>query len=197
LVRIEDATGTGNAAKVDSKNRVHVKSVNTTEPQEQTKQGNSFDIDSALINLTSALASAVLFIKNNEDVDLVLETLFFNFGPSTGGSGIILIELLRNANQGTIVTAGDAITPRNRNFGSSSTLEADVEGGAEAKTLTNGERFFDVFEFDSKQFPIPVDISIPKGSSIGIRITPPTGNTSIDVIAGARVFKDTLLEKTV
>ena len=123
--------------------------------------------------------------------------MFFNFGPSTGGAGIILVEVIRNPSVGTLISGGTDIASRNRNFGSSSTLAADVKGGAETDTITDGERFFDIFEFPSKQFPIPVDISIPKGSSIAIRITPQPGNTSMDVIIGARVFKDTLLEKTV
>lgn len=196
-MKLEDSTGTGNGAKVDSKNRLHVKSVSTTEPQEQTKQGNSFDIDSALIALTSANPSGVFFIKNNEDVDFVLETLFFNFGPSTGGAGVLLIEVLRNPTVGTLISGGTDIEKRNRNFGSSSTLNADAKGGAEADTVTNGDRFFDILESPSKQFPIPVDITIPKGSSIAVRITPQTGNTAMNVIVGGRGFKDTLLEKTV
>lgn len=198
MVRIDDGTGTGFGAKVDSKNRLSTRSITVSEPQQQTKEGNSYNINTAVINLSSGSESALLFIKNNEDFDLVLEKLFVSLGKSTAGLSTenVKVTIVRNPSTGTLISGGVDIEKVNRNFGSSNELTAETKKGAEASTLTDGADIADILAQDGNEVIVDIDLSIPKGSSIGVKITPKAANTSMDIVLNARVTLDTFFEET-
>ena len=189
---ITDGGGKGYSAEVDSENRLRVFSISEQEVDNASSLGNSYNFNTGVINLISASKSAVLYIKNNGDPDLVLTQLSYSMGNSTGGTGDVLVTVLRNPTTGTIISnAVDMeVGGVNRNFGSSKSLTTDSYKGAEASTFTNGVKITDTI---INQAPIRVaielnGISIPKGSSIGIDITPATSNSNVNIVLDASIY---------
>jgi hypothetical protein len=69
----------------------------------------------------------------------------------------------------------------NRNFGSSNTLTVDAYKGTEGATFTDGTKAVSTI-FASTGIRAAIDIgeiALPKGASLGVEVTPPTGNTSL------------------
>lgn len=196
---IQDGAGKGYSAKVDSSQRLHVDSVTFGRSEIEVELGNGYNINTGVLNLTTAGKSAVLYFKNNEVDPIVITNLFYLIGNSTGGSGDVLITVLRNPTTGTIVS--DATNAEmagvNRNFGSSQTLSANIYKGGEGKTFTNGDKIIETILNQSPRREILSvgDIVLPQGTSIGFDITPATGNTSLDVEFAMSVFLDTLAEE--
>ena len=180
--QILDGTGKGYRAQVDSKGRLRTYSVSEGFSIDAAANGENYNINTGAITLTSANESAVLYMKNNEDKDFVIEDIIVILGASTGGTGDLSINLVRNPTLGTIIdnaTAVDVIG--NRNFGSSRLLVANVYKGAEGYTLTNGDDFADTTRSAAStivHFDADV-IILPKGTSIGVNIDPQASNTSM------------------
>lgn len=182
---ITDGKGTGYQAQVNTKGQLETCSVTLVQSSQASNDGDSYNINTGVMTLTSGNKSAVLYMKNNETKPILIDALFYLIGNSTGGVGDMLITVLRNPTAGTVVSdATDAeMAGVNRNFGSSKTLDADIYKGGEGKTLTDGDK---VIESIFNQVPTRAVISagaivLPKGSSIGIEVTPATLNTSLDV----------------
>ena len=189
---ITDGGGKGYSAEVDSENRLRVFSISEQEVYNASSLGNSYNFNTGVINLTSDNKSAVLYIKNNGDPDLVLTQLSYSMGNSTGGTGDVLVTVLRNPTTGTIISNAVAMEMDgvNRNFGSSKILTTDSYKGAEASTFTNGDKIIESI-IDQSPTRVTVEVGglvIPRGTSIGIDITPATSNSSLDVEFGASVY---------
>ena len=190
--QIQDGTGTNYKLKVDEKNRIRTFSVTEDESANASIEGDSYNANTGVITLTTSNKSAVFYIKNNGDDDLIIDTLFYLIGNSTGGTGDVLITVLRNPTTGTIIdNAVDMeMAGVNRNFGSSKTLTADFYKGDEGNTFTNGVKVIEsIFNQSPTRSALSVGaLVIPKGSSIGVDITPATGNTNLDVEFAASIY---------
>ena len=182
---IQDGTGKSYAAKVDIDGRLHVDSIGTDRESYSSQSGTSFNLNTGRITLTNAATvNAVMYVKNNEDFPLVLTNLFYPTGASTGGSGNIFVSLIRNPTAGTIVsgaTAGDINV--NRNFGSSRALNVTFYKGATGTTFTDGTVALEsILATATQRIAVSAGaITLPKGASVGINFTTPTGNTSMIV----------------
>lgn len=185
MEQLQDATGQGYGAKVDDHNRLHVDSISTDRESYSSQSGFSFNVNTGLITLTNAATkNAVMYLVNNEDYPLVITNLFYQTGASTGGSGNIIVDVLRNPTTGTIVSGATAVEINiNRNFGSSRTLDVTAYKGATGNTFTNGTKALEsILPTSVQRVAVSAGaITLPKGSSIGVNITTPTGNTSITV----------------
>ena len=182
MEQIQDGTGKGYLAKVDNDNRLYTKSVISTEQEHESSNGLAYNINTGIITLTNATKTPVLYLKNNEEFDLIIDTVLYMTGASTGGSGNVLVEIVRNPTAGTIVSgASDVEMNVNRNFGSTRSLSANAYKGATGSTLTDGVKFIEsILSTATQRVAVSVGaVIIPKGSSIAIQITPPTGNTSM------------------
>jgi hypothetical protein len=182
--QIIDGKGTGSRAEVDSNNRLQTFAISEGLSLDAAKNGENYNINTGSITLTSATESAVMYLKNNEDKNFVIEEVIIILGASTGGTGDLTIELIRNPTTGTVISgATDADVVGNRNFGSSRELVADVYKGAEGNTLTDGTLFSDTTRSAAStvvRFDADV-IVMPKGTTIGVNITPQASNTSMSV----------------
>ena len=194
-MKIDSGTGNGKSVKIDDQNRMYVDAITFNRAEEEVERGNGYNINTGVINLTSANKSAVLYMKNNEDYPLVITALFYMWGTSTGGTGDVLVTMLRNPSAGTIISNAVAaeMAGVNRNFGSNKSLSADIYKGAEGNTFTNGDKIIEsLLDQGARRTVLTVgDVVIPKGSSLGIDITPATGNTSLDVEFAFSCFIDT------
>lgn len=188
---IEDGTGSGFRAKVDENNRIATNSVVKTSSLFGTLKGMTFSFAGGSMVLTTANASALLYVKNNEDLDLIVESVRFQAFDSTGGaSGIPTWSILKNPTAGTIISGGTVANPSNANFGSQNTINVTLLRGGEGFTFTDGVVHANIFG-DRIPHRISIDgadFVIPRGSAIGIRVTPPAGNTSWTVSSGFRGY---------
>ena len=182
MEQIQDGTGKGYLAKVDNDNRLYTKSIVSTEQEHESSNGLAYNINTGIITLTNATKTPVLYLKNNEEFDLIIDTVLYMTGASTGGSGNVLVEIVRNPTAGTIVSgASDVEMNVNRNFGSTRSLSVNAYKGATGSTLTDGVKFIEsILSTATQRVAVSVGaVIIPKGSSIAVQITPPTGNTSM------------------
>ena len=189
---IESGGITPNKLIIDSKGRANVYAVTETIVENAAENGDSFNVNTGTINLTSANKSALLYLKNNGEEDVVISAIGYLMGNSTGGSGDVLAEVLRNPTAGTIVSGAAAVDVNvNKNFGSSQSLTVDAYKGAEANTFTDGEiAYKSLLPGAARGYVIATgSVVIPNGSSIGVELTPQTGNTSMDIQVFLSIIK--------
>jgi len=193
--QIIDGTGSGKKAKVDNGNRLHTHSVSESIIEFAALNGESYNINTGTITLTTANESAVLYFKNNGENPINIASVGYLLGNSTGGAGDLLATVYLNPTTGTIVSgATDVDINVNKNFGSSKVLAVDAYKGAEGNTITNGgDAYYSLLNGAGKQYVISTGtVVIPKGSSIGVSITPQTGNTNMDIQVFMSVTEYTL-----
>ena len=181
---IKDGTGTGQTLKIDEQNRAHTHAISESLSQNAARSGDAYNINTGVINLTSATISELLYIENLGSNDLHISVIGYLIGNSTGGSGDILLGVNKNITGGTLISG--ALAPainENKNVGSKKTLNVNVYKGAEATTQTGGTSFYSsLVGGDAKSYPINTgDIVLPRGSNISLNVTPQTGNTSMDI----------------
>jgi hypothetical protein len=182
---IEDGA-TGKTARVNSDNTLAVHSITISEAEHATDLGQSYNVNTGTIVLTTAGVSGVLYFKNNENINIHVDHIVILLGNTTGGltTDSTTIKVLSNPTAGTVISgATDADMIQNRNIGASSTLEADVYKGAEGDTFTDGEELVGSLLTPGTRAAFVLDITIPKGKSIGVTIEPNDSNTSMKVMA--------------
>ena len=182
--QIIDGTGTGRKAKVDAANRLHTHSVTENLIEYAASQGDSYNINTGTIALTSANESSLLYLKNNSDYEIHIASIGYLMGNSTSGTGDVLTEVLRNPTLGTVVSdAVNASIIQNKNVGNSKELTADIFKGGEGKTFTDGTPFYySLLAGSARGYVIATGtVVIPKGGSIGIKLTPQTSNSAMNV----------------
>mgnify|MGYP005829444851 CR=1 FL=1 len=187
---LRDGTGTGNLVKKDEQGRLHTDSVARTELQLSANFGRTWNIGTGNLTLTSANASAVMYLKNTGVKNLHIDLYVILAKASTGGSGDLIIEILRNPTGGTILDSPTSITPTNMNFGSAAVPVADIYSGAEGDTLTGEDDILRSKTTADNRLLLGIFTVIPQGSSVGIRLTPPPSNTSMDVETVMEVFEE-------
>ena len=177
-----DGTGTGSRARIKN-NRLYTLSISETIAEAAARAGDSYNVNTGVINLTSANKSAVFYLKNNGATDIAILTIGFLLGNSTGGTGDLKVDVVLNPTAGTIVSGALApLIQANKNAGSSKSLTLDVYKGAEASTITDGSPWYDsLLAGAARPYVIATgSIILPKGSSVGVNITPQASNTSMD-----------------
>ena len=186
---IQDGTGTKIKAGVTINNRLLVDSVQRSEREETSIMGESYIMGTGFVTLTGTTPSSILYFKNNGDEDLVITRFIVSVRKSTGGTedhirGIIY----KNPTSMSNGTGVDLII-NNINFGSSNTIESSSEIGKEGTTLNGGTTFLSTVAPTEQITSEDAATIIPRGSSIGVSIIPPAGNTSIQVGVGINIHK--------
>jgi len=195
---IENGAGDSKKARVDSNNNLHTFSVDRTAIQAATRKGNSYNLNTGLIGLTSATESAVLYFKNDEapvngESSFVVDSIAVGIDNEGTTTGMSLITVIRNPTAGTIVDNATAVAMNaNRNFGSSNTLSSTTLAykGAEGNTFTDGTDIAQFLQSPGTRGFYVLDFELTKGSSIGVKIDTDTssGTTNLYVaLIGHRV----------
>ena len=186
--QIQDGTGSSKKVKVDSLNRMSTSAVNRRESKNANSIGESFLLTSGYVTYTVATSQALLFLKNNEERDLVVDRFNFNLQASTGGSvdfgRFIFFKNPESISNGTV----RAVT--NLNFGSSIIYDVDAEAGdGSTSAFIGGTPFGSPIISEGLVTFIEGNVILPKGTSLGIGYLPPSGNTSQQVAVGINIFK--------
>jgi hypothetical protein len=179
---ILDGQGKGYRAKVNENQRLYTNSITIEENFSATKLGNSYNINTGIIDLTDATETPIMYFKNNEEQRFHILTVVFAAWTSTGGTGtdgVPKLVFVRNPTTGTIISSPTNVDINsNRNYGSSNTLTVDAYKGATGDTMTDGSDHILVQLGTSGRTAISIDEILPKGSSIGVKYTPQGSNTS-------------------
>lgn len=176
MAKIQDATGRGFEAGVDSTNRLLTESVALDIREEAVLLGASYEIGT-LLTLTVDTETAILYVKNNSDRTLIIDRFEFSGTASTGGAGSTLLLTLYN---GASMTNGTPTSSVNANFASALTLEADVEAGnGSTSAASGGTPFGSSYITFEGQAIFQGPWSLPRGSTFVMTATPPSGNTSM------------------
>ena len=151
--QIIDGTGSGKKAMVDKDNRLHTHAVSETIVENSSKNGDSYNINTGTINLTSATKSAVLYFKNNGNFDLHIANIGYLLGNSTDGTGDIILgvdkkgvefyQLTLGGSAENDAAIGDRLGPAIEKEKVADTIAALVE--VYIKHRTEDERFLDTY----------------------------------------------------
>lgn len=181
---IIDGTGSGKKAKVDSNKQLHVLAVTETEKRQATENGQDFNINTGTIALTGTSESAILYLKNDEDQDYVVTAIALGMGTrSATVTDAANVTIIRNPTGGDIISdASDVAMNSNNNFGSSNSLSDTtlVYKGKDGGTVTGGTDHALLYMTDGRLFA-SLDIEMPKGSAIGVKI-------DLNTSGGANVY---------
>lgn len=180
--KIQDGTGSSKMVKVTSNNRVAVES-NSSGSLSIASQtgGDAFTVgtdDKLPFTLTSAVESALVYVKNNDDRDLLVDVCVVS--QEVAG----YYKFYRNPTTGTLIDSGTVTTSYCFNFGSSNVAALDViKADATDRTFTDG----DVITYSRNPAGVqPLDffsaVVVPKGGSFGISFEPDgTGASDVSV----------------
>lgn len=181
-IKIIDGTGHGYEALVDSENRLYTLSVALPPLLHSALEEDAWFLRTPIINLTSANPSGVFYLLGADpDKQLSVDRISISLGnsDSPGDTEVILYE---NPTGGTLVTAGTATTPRNRNLGSVKPANVTCLYGAEGSTIVGAtELYGSILQDGSGITQFDPNIIMPSGAGLAITVTPPTGNTSMDI----------------
>lgn len=192
--QIKDGTGSAYLAKVDSDNRLHGLSKTETFSESLSKEGNSYNFNTGTIRLSGSSATSQLcYFKNTGDNDVVVYSITYLMGVSSGGTGSLNVRIYRNPTEGTIVTNGTPKAPINNHFGSSNIISGTALIGGNGFTVTksDGVAYESLLYSSGLIYRItPSAIVIPKGASICIGVTTQAGNTGMDIQIAVNCYED-------
>ena len=187
--QIQDGTGTNNKVKVSISNKLFTESIIRSEREEEALLGEAYIIGTGFVTLTSDAQSSVLYFKNNEDLDLILTKFIIGVRDSTnGGENHIRGVIIKNPTSMSS-GSGNSLVINNINFGSSNTINSDSEIGQEGASLNGGVTYFATVTPVEQLTSEDAATILPKASSIGVNIIPPSGNTSLQVSVGLNLHK--------
>lgn len=170
MTKIDSSSGNGKGAKVGDSNRLYTETVSKSEAQQAIDDGNGYNINTGQISLSAT--SAVLYVKNNEDKVLYIESIAVGIGTGSFSDNVEIF-VVRNPTAGTIVSGASVVDMNiNRNFGSSNTLSADAYKGASGNTFTDGDDGVLIAQNGQGRMFANINLELKKGNSIGIRVNP-------------------------
>lgn len=181
---IKDGMGDGYQARVSPNHQLRTVAVSLSEVADASAKGNSYNINTGVIGLTSTTESGVLYFENQEsplngESDVVIDAIAIGIDSLGTTSGMSQITLVRNPTSVSFSTAVDM--NQNRNFGSTNSLDSLAYKGAEAATVTGGDDIAIFFQNAGTRGYYTVDMELSKGSSIAIKMDTQTtaGTTNI------------------
>ena len=188
-------SGDNNSFKqsVDNAGRAYTRAITQSFEENAVENGDAYNLNTGTINIAGT-ASAVSYVKNNENQPLVITSFIYLFGNSTDGAASedSTIDVIENPTGGTLISSGSDGTPKNRNVGrQSKTLDVTWKIGSAGSTVTGGSNLISsLFSSSSGRQIVAVKIALPKGSSIAIKYTPQASNTSQNMQFAMSTYKD-------
>jgi len=178
---IKDGSGKNFLAKVNSQQQLFTRAVSETEAEDANEAGKAYNVNTGNITLTNAVDTPILYLKNNEEEDLVITTVVVGTKISTNGTSTDVPEItfVRNPTAGTIIdNTNDVDINSNRNYGSPNTLTAKAYKGATGETITNGDDHIFVYGSATGRTALSINEVLPQGTSIAIKYKPQVNNSS-------------------
>jgi hypothetical protein len=180
-IKILDGRGRGYEAQVDSSGRLFTIGIAEEPIFHAAITGAAYNLHTSKLTLTNASASGIFYIKNdNPDKLLICQEIYAFLGNSDSPGDVELIAY-SNPTEGTLISGGATIVPINRDLGNTVPAQATVLEGGQGYTLTNGTEVSAAIVQDGSGMGTVLSFVLPNGASMAVTVTPPTGNTSMDV----------------
>lgn len=161
-----NAGGYGNY--VDESGRQLSRSVSSTEVEEASLIGDSYNINTGRITGIAG-DSALLYFKNNETRDFIIDLFAVGIGDGLTITDMQDIFIVRSPTGFSTSTAVDM--NGNLNVGSNRTLDATVYKGANGATLTGGTNLGVFFHQENSRLAVSnLKLIVPNGGSLGIKV---------------------------
>lgn len=187
---IQDGTGTKIKAKINQENRLLTQTITETEFDNSTIKGESFNINTEFLTITGNTETPLLYIKNNNDRDLILSAWFIGTDADSGtATRLSLMRVYKNPTSGTLISSGTNITPVNRNFGSSNEFDGVAKKGGDGFTVSGFDATPVLYQTQgTKQRNFgTVQLALSKGSSVVVTYQQ-YGLTQNDIYTGFQVY---------
>jgi hypothetical protein len=174
-------------AEVDSSNRLLTKATTIESIIQASLNADGYLFNTSLLTLTSDSESCIAYWKNEEDSDVLVKSLTLNVGVSDGTGDIYMNQLI-NPTAGTVISTATPALLVNTNTTSLNTMEALHYEGTEGSTLT-GEAFrITTIHQEGTSDTLEYNVIVRKGGSLGLCLTPPTGNTNMKLTFSALMY---------
>jgi len=193
---IQDGTGIGFSAKIDADNRLFTRGVNENEFEHAVRNGRAFNINTEFIEINAGTTAenAIMYVKNNEDNDIILAAWFVGTDASQGSIGATALgpqlKVYYNPTGGTLISDASPVEIVNRQGGSSNTFDLTVYKATGAnKTITGQDSapvLYQTHPQEGRAFGT-VYLSLKKGSSLGV-VYIPNGVEPIQIYTGFQGF---------
>ena len=178
MARIQDGSGRGFEAGVDSTNRLLVEGVALSIREEAVLKGQLYEIG-GFFTLTGTAETAVLYVENQQEQTLVLDRFEFSGAESTGGTSDAMLLALYTGP--SAITNSTASTAKNSNFGSALAPSFDIQlGNGSTSAVTGGTQFGASYITYLGQSMFDGPWAVPRGQSFALTATPPASNTSLN-----------------
>jgi len=188
---IQDGTGEGWSLKIDSEGRLYNQAISDTALEYAAQEGRAFNINTLFLPISSSGENALLYVKNNEEEDLIVAAWFIGTDFASGSAtrqGLAAVYV--NPTGGTLIASASAVTPVNRRLGSAETLDALIYKGGDGYTITGqlaDPVLYQTQGASARAFG-NVYITVPKGSSLAVTYTP-NGAEPLEIYTGFQVYK--------
>jgi hypothetical protein len=171
---IENGVGDATKAKVNGRNELTVFSISESEAQAAAELGDAYNINTGEETFAASTSSGLLYFKNDETQDVIIESIALGFKNSTTTDDLLAVYLVRNPTGGTLVDAATNVDMnQNRNFGSSRALKSTTlayKSTAQNQTLTGGDDIILLHGSKAGRTFASINLEVPRGSSVGIRV---------------------------
>ena len=178
---IKDGSGRGFLASVNSDQELVVRATAVEQRLAAALDENYYEVTTGQVTLTDANETGIVYIQNDGSQVIVIDRVFYDIWETDGSDSGILRYYINPT-----ISGGTTVTPINTNFGSRNTIEA-----ATSRSLTT---MIGTVWWTAQILP-PLSaaleegrIVIPSGSSFGISVEAPTGNTSMAVSINVAVY---------
>ena len=172
-------------ARVNENQRVYTQAVSESTETRANKSGDAYNLNTGEITLTDANETPIAYLKNLEEEDFHIIAIAIGMNFSTDGSATEMarIKIIRNPTAGgTITNENNADIKSNRNYGSQKTLNATWYKGATGEAVfTGGDDHIIFMHNDGNRLFATIEEILPQNTAMGIQITPPASNSSMDV----------------
>ena len=189
MAKITDGAGTSRAAKVDDDLRLHTQSISIPEVVQATDKGLAYNINTGLITINSTGTSGLLYIKNDDVFEYVVEAIAIG---NDGGATMAprpYIEVYSNPSSGTLISgATDVEMNANRNFSNTRPFASSAYKGDGSTTLAGGTKVALLQSTTGGRDFFTINFILRPGNSIGIDYTRTVSAGSSEVYVAAIGF---------
>ena len=172
-MKIEDGGGSGRQAKINGRQEINVFAVIETETEAANDQGLTYNLNSGEVTGITSGDATLLYFKNDESSIYVITAIALGARGFTSLGDMIVATVYRNPDAGDLISDATAADIKsNSNFGSSNQLAVGslLYKGKNAGTITGGEEFAVIYMGNNSRVFAALNIELPKGSSIAIKI---------------------------
>ena len=173
---IRDGKGRGYLASINSDNQMVTRATAIEQRLHSTIDEFYYEATTGVVTLTDANETGIIYLKNDntQGLVMVIDRFFFDIWASTSGTGGGTLKYYRNPT----ITGGTDIVPNNTNYGSVKTATGTFKKST--TTMTAGTVWWTSYITASCSIALEEGrIVLPAGSSHGVSVAAPTGNTSM------------------